>query len=247
MKVAFLNVNALRNEEHCQFQTDISAVIAKHQADALQIKPEFDAMRAAHSAELSLLELMSKSLVTDSLAELNVKRTGYYRSITLILEAYLHHFDLSKVSIAERLSLVFKEYGSMLRKTYSAESAALSKLTAEAKSIYIKDFIALGLDVWIEHLELANNEFQTAMHRRYEETAGKVEGNMKEARTATDAAYSALCSKLDAYMLITSDAKYDAVIKAMNPVVEKYANMLAIRKGKNAAKTDKNQGTVTPA
>ena len=246
-KISILHLISLRNEEHCQFMTDATAVIEKHQAGALQVNHEFDAMRAAHSTELSLLELMTKSMVTDSLAELNVKRTGYYRSITLMLEAYLHHFDPSKVSVAERLTLVFKEYGSMQRKTYSAESAALSKLTAEAKNIYMKDFMALGLDEWIEHLEMANNEFHAAMHKRYEESAGKAEGNMKEARTATDAAYSALCNKLDAYMLITNDAKYDAAIKALNAVIEKYSNMLAIRKGKNSAKSDKNQGTVSQA
>lgn len=241
MKVAFLNVNALRNEEHCQYMTDASAVIEKHHADALQIEPEFVAMKATHSAELSLLELMTKSLMTDSLAELNVKRTSLYRGITMFVDAYRHHFDSSKLAIAERLTLVFKEYGSMQRKTYSAESAALSKLTSEAKSIYMNDINALGLGEWIEHLAQANNEFQAAMHKRYEETAGKAEGNMKEARTATDAAYSALCNKLDAYMLITNDAKYDATIKALNAVIEKYANMLAIRKGKHSAKAEKNQ------
>lgn len=246
-KISILHLISLRNEEHCQFMTDTSAVIVKHQAGALQVNVEFTAMRAALSTELSLLELMTKSFVTDSLAELNVKRTGYYRSISLMLEAYLHHFDPSKVLIAERLMHVFKEYGSMQRKTYSAESAALSKLTAEAKNIYMKDFMALGLDEWIEHLELANNEFQAAMHKRYEESAGKAEGNMKEARTATDTAYTALCNKLDAYMLITNEARYDEAIKALNAVIEKYSTMLAIRKGKNSAKLDKNQATVSPA
>jgi hypothetical protein len=246
-KISILHLISLRNEEHCQFVTDATAVVVKHQADVLQIKPEFDAMRAAYAIELSLLEIMTKSIVTDSLAELNVKRTGYYRSIIMMLDAYLHHFDPSIVSIAERLVHVFKEYGSMQRKTYSAESAALSKFTAEAKNIYMKDFMALGLDEWIEHLEMANNEFQAAMHKRYEESAGKAEGNMKEARSATDAAYSALCNKLDAYMLITNEARYDAAIKALNAVIEKYSTMLAIRKGKNSAKLDKNQSPVNPA
>lgn len=241
MKVAFLNVNILRNEEHCQFMSDVSAVVAKHQAEALQVKSEFDALQTAHSFELSLLEIMTKSLVTNSLTPLNATRTGLYRGIYEIVDAHQYHFDPSMRAVSERLMLVFREYGSMVRKTYNAESAALTKLTREAKTIYMKDFAILGLSQWIEHLEQANNEFQKAMHRRYEESAGKVDGNMKEARTATDAAYFALCSKIDAFMLITNDARYDTLIKAMNAVIEKYANMLAIRKGKNAAKSDKNQ------
>ncbi len=241
MKIAFVNLNALRNEEHCQFMNDAVTVIAKQQAGALQVQPEFDSLKAAHAEELALLELLSKSFATDSLTELDAKRDNLFRGLALAVESALYHYDPAKAAVAKRISIVMNEYGNVARKSYNAESAALSKLAIEAKTIYEKEFVALELIDWVSHLELANNMFQEVMHHRYDESASKAEGNMKDARSTADAAYSALCDKLDAFMLITNDAKYDTAIKALNAVVDKYAITLAARKGKSAAKAEKNQ------
>lgn len=241
MKIESLDLKSLRNEEHCQFMADAVTVIAKHKAEALQVVAEFNSLKAAQAIELSLLERLSKSFATDSLTDLDAKRDSLFHGLALSIESAMYHYDPSKVAVAKRISIVMKEYGNVARKTYNAESAALSKFTIEANTIYEKDFAALGLTEWISCLEEANNEFQAVMHKRYEEAAGKAEGNMKDVRPASDAAYVALCSKLDAYLLITSDAIYETVSKAMNAVVDKYANSLATRKGKNAANTEKNQ------
>lgn len=241
IKIIPLDLKSLRNEEHYQFINDSAAIIAKHQAEALLVRLEYDSFVKSLSFEQALLEQMTKSFATESLTAHDAKRNRLYRGFALAAESGLYHYDPSIVTIAERVNTVLKEYGRMTRKTYNAESAALSKLTTEAKSIYAKEFDILGLTHWISHLEAANNEFQEIMHRRYEESARKSEGNMKEARIAADAAYTALCNKIDAYMLISNEAKYEAVIKAMNAVIEKYAAMLAIRKGKKTAKIDKKQ------
>jgi hypothetical protein len=244
MKIIILDLKSLRNEEHCQFYTDSAAVIAKHQAEALLVKAEYESFLKCQIDEHALLELMTKSFATESLTEHNAKRNRLYRGLILAIDTGLHHYDTAIVAVAERLKIVLKEYGNITRKTNNAESAALSKLTTEAKSIYAKEFETLGLSAWITHLEAANNEFQEVMHRRYEESASKSEGNMKDARMAADAAYTALCNKIDAYKLISNETKYDAVIKAMNAVIEKYANTLAIRKGKKSAKGDKKQADI---
>jgi len=235
MKISSLNVVAMRNEEHYQFMNDVSVIVSKHQAGNLQVQAEFDKLKQLCGEEQSLLELLNKSMATQSLAQLDEKRDKLFRGLSLAIESATYHFDPAKADVAERMAIVLNEYGNVARKTYNAESAALSKLSVEAKTIYEKDFAALGLMEWVNHLEAANNEFQQVMHQRYEETAGKAEGNMKETRAEADTAYTLLTNKLDAFMLITGDVKYTAVIKELNAAIEKYATTLAMRKGKKKA------------
>lgn len=234
MKTERFERSQLRNEEHFQFGTDILKILSDHNPEALKIQHEVLNYADCQAQEGILLNQISTSASTKSLAELDGERDDLFRGLVLTAKGALYHFDAEKRSRAGKLSIILAEYGNIARKSYDAESAALSKLTAEAKSIYKDVFEGVGLLEWIDRLEAVNNEFQAVMHERYQETAEKQEGSLREFRLESDAAYLSLMDKLDAFMLITGDAMYAACIKELNACAKRYENMLAMRKGRKS-------------
>lgn len=238
MKITSLDVNALRNEEQYQFLADVLGIIEKYEAANLQVQSEFDKLKLLIKEEQSLFDLQSRSNSTQSLEDLDAKRDSLFQGLSLFVEASTYHFDPSVVDAAQRLTSILKEYGRIPRKSYIAESSALSKLVVEATTIYEKDFEKLRLFDWVSQLELANNVFQEVMYQRYQEVAGKAECTIKEVRSEADSTYIAMYHKLNAYALITNDAKYDAPFKELNAIIENYAILLADHKGKSVSETD---------
>lgn len=243
METTKIELARLRNEEHFQFQTEFTDLVTETGAEALNIETQFTAYQPLYAQENEALQVIRKSATTKELADADTDRDTLYRGLADAVNSGLNHFNADKRAASARLKIVFDQYGNVARKTYDEETAAITKLVQEATGTYSADVATSGLADWVIELDAKNKAFDALMKSRYSEEAGKTELRMKSVRLDIDAAYRDIINRLDALMLINGSANYEAFVRELNTRVEKYNNIIAQRKGRNAKDNDDNKNT----
>ncbi len=244
MKTNRIDLSRLRNEEHFQFQTEFKASVDKYGAQALNIEGAFVNHESLYEQELEALQVIRKSATTEQLAIADAERDDIFRGLSDAIKSNLNHFNADKRSAATRIKIAFDQYGNIARKPYDEETAALTKLISEAKGSLSNDFATLGLTDWVTELNSKNNAFDLLMKSRYSEESTKTELRMKSVRLEIDAVYRMISDRLDALMLINGTASYEPFVRELNTRVDRYNEIIAQRKGRNA-KGNKEQKTQT--
>jgi hypothetical protein len=96
---------------------------------------------------------------------------------------------------------------------------------------YITD---LGLREWVKFLFQANEDFDILMMQRYGETAKRPTINMRQTRDSVDKLFRAMLDLLEALAMVNGAEKYTTFIAELNAITQRYENILAMQKGRNA-------------
>jgi hypothetical protein len=250
----FKNEN-LRNEESFQFYTvfidlfeDGSPKEDNPDADgtsgvpfspsALGIEELFAPFLVLYDKADEALELIRKSATTEKIAEADTTRDLVLRGFTEAVHSAVNHFDDAKRDAARRLQVVLGHYGNLAIKSYDEETAAIYNLLQELTGANAADVSLLGLTDWVVQLEADNKAFSALMEARYAENAGKTELRMKNVRKELDRCYRDIIDFIDAKALVNGEATYAPFVKELNTRVERFAAILAQRKGRNGKKKD---------
>jgi hypothetical protein len=140
---------------------------------------------------------------------------------------------------AKRLKVVFDTYGNLAQKPLNEETSSVYNLVQDLVNTYQNEVQLTHLDEWITELEAANNAFEQLVKDRYEEGAVKTDLVMKTVRTQVDAVYKNICDRINACAFLEDGDTSESgtlllsFIKYFNQVIEKYANIIAQRYGKN--------------
>ena len=243
MKTNKIALASLHNEEHFQFQTEFKDSVTKAGAETLQISDAFAIFLLIYAQELEALQVIRKSSTTEQLANADTDRDVIFRGLVDAIKSALNHFDAEKRAAAARLIIVFEQYGNIARKSYDDETAAITKLVGESRNSYAADVEILGITDWFSELDARNQAFDGLMKNRYSEDAEKTGLRMKQVRKEVDAAYRTIANRLDALMLINGTNGFETFVNELNSRVDKYNNILAQRKGRNAKG---NEGPTKP-
>ena len=239
MKIITIKLTQLRNEEHFQFMTEFRDSVTQFNAQTLNIAEGFAQLQTLYAQELEALQVVRKSATTEQLTIADAERDAIFRGFDDSVKSLLNHFDPAKQQAAARLRVVLDQYGNIARKTYDEETAAIGKLVVEATGALAADIATLGLTDWIAELDRRNLAFDTLMKSRYTETSARTELRMRTVRLEIDAVYRTITNRLDALMLINSSAAYEPFVRELNARVDRYNDIIAQRKGRNA-KDDNN-------
>jgi hypothetical protein len=228
-----LDFNSLRNEAHVEFHETADTLIVRHNPAALGITEQYGEYKPVIETEVSLLDILRKSGYTGELDGSDHRRDGLFRGIADYVKSGLNHFDPVKREAARRIEIVLENYGNIAAKTLDQETAAIDDLLRELRD---GDYPALvnsfGLGEWLVQLDAENQTFKTLMFARYGETSQRPSTRMKIARKNTDAALRIIIDRVEALATVNGIAQYEAFIRELNAVIERYKNLVAAEAGK---------------
>jgi hypothetical protein len=236
MKIKYVKYIHLHNDEHFQYLAELRDLIAKHGAEALKIKPLFDAFRPFHQREDEALKKIVKSATTAGIEAADHARDRTFNGLAGTCKAALNHYDHDVAEAAARLQIVFDTYGNLAAKSLNEETSGIYNILQDLKGSYAGDVQAVGLSGWVAKLEADNNKFEALVKERNDENASKTHLNLKECRAETDKAYSAIIERLNALMNVYGEADYTEFASELNEFTDKYNNAIAQRHGRAKAR-----------
>jgi hypothetical protein len=75
------------------------------------------------------------------------------------------------------------------------------------------------------------------MRERFDETAGRTDIVLKEARAEVDQSYFSIREKINALVIVEGVASYENFIRTLNAVIAKYTSLTKPRGGKGGEQT----------
>jgi hypothetical protein len=115
------------------------------------------------------------------------------------------------------------------QKPLNEETSAVYNLLQDIRNKYAQDATAAGIADWVEELNAANEAFGQLVGDRYEETATRCDLVLKQCRREVDEVYHAMVERINALAVVEGGAAYEAFIRNLNAVIEKYNEGLAHR------------------
>ncbi len=213
------------NDEHIQFNKDILYVCEQSNPDTLNIRSQFDALKAGtEQLETAYLQTQGSELTKKIQAE-DEKRDNLILGIEKISDGNTFHYIIEHAEAAERILSHIHKYGSSIaRMNYQAETTALTDLIDFAKNdTKLQAAVTLlGLTEWFTKLEESNIEFNRLYMMRVDEEAGKPKINLKELRAESISQYRELTKHLSAHALLSPSELYESTINKFNELIDKY-------------------------
>jgi hypothetical protein len=244
MKLNKIDLIRLRNEEHYELMLQLDEEIRTQTPQRLKLEKLYPVFQSLLERENAVLEQIRKSDLTESIADLDAKRDDLFRGLHSLIDSFGKHYDLQKSDAAKKLLIIFNEYGNVPKETYPQETAAITNLIEDLRTKYPIQIKTLVIGDYINVLEQANNDFRTTYTRR-NATMGEaqLDENMRQVRKEMDVVYRRIVERIDACIVVNGEADFVLFVKHWNETINKFNNMLAIRKGKNAtAKDEVNKG-----
>jgi hypothetical protein len=233
-----LDFAQLRNEAHVELNETVDRLIGNYPPEALGIVSQYQEYQPLFATEVSALDVIRKSEYTGGIYEQDRRRDEVFRGFAATVQSALYHFDPAKREAAARIGKIIETYGNIAAKGYDQETAAIDDLIRElATGESPARVSALALNDWIAQLAAENQTFKALMDERYKESSQRPATRMKAARLATDKALRNIFDQIEALALVNGIAAYQAFIKDVNAVLERYKNILAQDKGRRKKET----------
>jgi hypothetical protein len=181
MKIDKIQLLILRNDAHFQFHTEFRDLVMKHGAEALKVKPQFQAYLPLYDREDEALKKIVKSEFTAKIHEADKARDDIYTGMAEMNAAALKHFSPQTREAAGRLKIVFDTYGNVAGKplnTIIAKYAAAlhhhrHRKTSEPRFPEFTDFQDLQTNVRDMQTETSAPRFTTKQFSHSHPTKGE--------------------------------------------------------------------------
>jgi len=222
LKIEKIHINHLRNDTHFQFHTEFRDLVWMHGAVTLKIKPQFDAYMLLYEREDIALKKIVKSAITAQIHEADKARDEIYIGMVGTNTYALKHFHPQVREAAVRLKIVFDTYGDVSNKSLIDETSAIYNLLQDLQGKYADDTVTVGIVYWVAELKSRNEAFEKLVKERFDETTARTDIVLKDARAEVDAAYYAMCERLNALVLVEGVAAYEPFIRSLNTVIAKF-------------------------
>ena len=151
-----IHLEHLRNKTHVEYHETISHLIEKFNPDTLGIRPQYDVYISLLSDEISVLDIILKSELTDEIYAQDHVRDSVFRGFSDALKSALNHYDEVKRTAAYKIEVIIDHYGNITVLTLDEETAAYDDLIRELKTETNTNLLmTLELIDWIPELSKA--------------------------------------------------------------------------------------------
>jgi len=229
-KIPSITFSRMKNETHVQFHDNMSAFVDKYDAEQLGILQLYVPYYRALGNEREALLIITKSELSEQIAEKDRERGSVYRSFSTTVKGLRGHFDLETRQMANAVWGLFLHYGNVPKKPLNDETAAIDDMAREfERPDMAQKLEALKLTAWKDKLVEVNQEVKQLMLDRLSENANKTAFRMKTAREETDKFYNAIIAHLNIRLMIEEnvDEKTDAFIAEIVENIRKFKLILA--------------------
>ena len=229
----------LRNGEYIQFLTDTLDIVSKSNPEALNVNPQFLALRTATDDIEKLFKINQGSLVTEEIETLDRRRDQAINGLNLQVQAFTYSADAEINKQAKTLATHLALFGpSIANDNYPSETATLRNIANDWKSkpALQEAVSALNLGSWLTELETANNEFSAAYSKRNEELATAPAEKLRALRNTANELYYKLRTRLNSNLDINDGADpWAATINLLNQHISNYTLLLTRRKASGSS------------
>jgi hypothetical protein len=239
MKITSIHAIHLRNNEHFMFHTEFRELVAKHGAEALKIRSQFETYLALFDRVAKGNKKIKKSALTAEMQEADRARDIVWSGIVKMNSVALKHYNPDIKKAAQRLKIIFDTYGSNPRMPLIEQTLAINNTLHELQGKHKADVISIGIEKWVSELQARNNDFIKLMKDRFDETASQSDVVLREARALLDDAYRTIIKRINALVVVEGVEQYEQFIRSLNTVIDEYASAIARRSGKKKAADSK--------
>jgi hypothetical protein len=223
MKLKKIHTSHLRNDAYFQFHTEFRDLVTRHGAKTLKIEERFNELYLPLYGKLDdVLKKIRKSALTDKILEADAARDDMCAGIYEISRAYLRHFDEDTRDAAKRLKILFDTYGNITKKPLNEQTSAVYNLLQELEGKYAQDAQKIKIDEWVSKLKWSNENFESIVKERFDESGSKTNVAVKDVRKDLDEVYKSLRDMINVFQMLDTSNSYDPFINTFNAVVAKY-------------------------
>ena len=223
MQINKIDSIRLRNDAYFQYRTEFRDLVLRSEAVLARIKPQFDAYELLYTQVDDAFKKINKSIFTEQIQEADKARIKVYTGLTAKCRAALKHFDPKIQEAAKHVKIVFDTYGSIARKPLNEKTSAIHNILQELKGKYAKDVALIGVSEWTKELRERNNAFDALMKKRFDESAGKNDVVLREARKELDKKYRLIIERINALIIVDGTENYEKFVRTLNIITRKYA------------------------
>lgn len=235
MKKYPINLSALKYLETGQF---IIRFISDFQSTGVNAStdPDFNTLYLSLQEQSpvydsALMQIRAKALSEVLFGQDRIRDKKFF---TLRRAIFVYRYsDEEAKQIAYRiLKIIIRSYNNIDKENYEAESLALDNLVAELRSAENLPHVqALNLEVFIDQLELANNNFKTTFNTRSADVLDDVVYDVKMLRKNLLNTYRELAEYVFVMAKRRDTPYYTKTLDALNNGRKYYADLLAKRNG----------------
>jgi hypothetical protein len=234
MKVKSFYLPQLHNGEHTAYHEESSTQLNNADPATLGVSEHAVTYANALTGQKRTIDVFAASERSPESSKLDQLRDKAYSALKAYLKVYANDPDNTLSEAAERLLFVVRksaiDAGDPLRLGLAKETTAINSLLRNLEPLRA-DIELIGASQRFNALETANRSFEELQIERNLEKAGKHQGSVKDARAVTDAAYNNVIERINALALLQGSEALDSFIKGQNAIIDKYANLVAQRKG----------------
>jgi hypothetical protein len=231
MKIKRIKLNRLRNEEWFNFFTEFKTFVEQTSPQKLNVEELFAVFLTLYGQADETLEKIAKSAYTSVMVRLDEARDSTFRGLDEAVKSAAHHYDPLRRQAAETLEPLFAHYGNLAAKPYNEETSGIHNFIQELRGKYAEAVARLDLTGWVDELERNNNDFESAVLERNQETAGQSDLRMLDIRRQTDRCYLDIVERIEAQILLMGDTAFAAFVKTLNANIDRYISLIKRRSG----------------
>jgi len=235
-KIQHIKVTNMRNAEHVQFNAEHIALLDECDPQPLNIKALYDEYVARYNDEDEAYKKIEKSDFTHRIWEADHERDNVFGGLVLANKSNAKHFVQEIRDAAIRIQLPLDSFGNVSKEALNEQTADIVNLLQDLRGTYAADVQTTGIQIWVDELERTNNAVVALVKERDDEAVEKTTMPMKKARAAVDAAYHAVCNRVNALVEVEGPDNYATYIAKLNTIIHRYMQTIKVREGRNAKK-----------
>jgi hypothetical protein len=248
MKIKQFFMRPLHNGEHVTFNEETLEHLRLADPELLGVSEQIETYRNAVDEEKLTIDVLTASELAPESVKIDKQRDRAYSAFKSYLKLYAHDTDNVLSEAAKRLLFVIRkssiELGNPLRLGSIKETTAINSLLRNLEPLST-DIELIGATKRLSELAAANRSFEELQIARNIEKASKHKGNVKETRAVTDAAYNSIIERINAQALLRGGDAFESFIKEQNTIIDKYATLIAKRKGSKKSESKVKTETTT--
>jgi hypothetical protein len=230
MPIENLPLKELHNDEHFQYHTEVKDLILVFIPGILKIKPQFDTYLVSYAQENECLKKVENSNLTEKRREAANQRGDLLLGFANAIKSALSHFDYEVIEAAGRLTIPLITRNHIVKKNYMEQTSSIYHLIQELRGDYASDVATIGLENWVNEIEVKNQAVDALMHLRVGEVDTCVKKETKKTRKEIDRAYYEIIKRIDTLEIIETDAVYTDFIQKLNRRIRVYNMFLDQRR-----------------
>ena len=154
----------------------------------------------------------------------------------MLAQAMTFHPEQGVKNIADKVFAIFGKYGRLTKMGYKEEYPNMLALLNELKVLPSEEIAALDLQVWIDAMSTAYDNFVSITEEKVNEDAAKQVGITQDCRDAAEAAYYIMVNRINAGASYNGIEPYEKFIDNINVIIDEYKALIASRQTRNANK-----------